>query len=910
MRGRVIGVASAAFGWMLYGLAAAAAPADTQPAAPAATRVTLHVKNVPVQQALDQLQKLSGVTLSADTPQVAARFQQAHVTIEADGEPFWTVLGDICDPAAVRPHHFMPGHPGIVLGDADGAWAAPWIAVDGPFVIGLMKVEEEQRLTYGGREPIGPIVYTLSFEVAAEPAISAQVQAVKLPHIDLCLDEGGFPIQAMGRLAYGAQGPGMFAIQARSDSATKISLLQGACTLAMEAAPKHVDVPNILTAHDVALTVGDHHLQIKQVQKNGRLVVLQVLVLRDEMDDAALNQFVQTVSRSKPIFLDAHGNDAVFKPSGFSTRAAPNGMMVWMSFNPMMGPADPSSMSWDIPTSVIDVKIPFSFKNVPLPTLPGSAGNPAAPKPPRPPIVLVPASQPAPDYARQVAQILVQLSANSAETREDGTVRLGLLPPQAFNAVAAAAEQRGLPMEAQTTLADFVQRNRPLQEARLRRAKAIAQEQDWDERTALESYGQVGKHDPRWDALVAKAVHLYCTTCNDSYPPEAREALEAALEAGCDDPMVVSMAAFVLERRGAEPRQIPRLYDQADQDFRVSRYPAGRKIWNTIRYISLLHRTSSAEANAGGSKFLARADLKKWEYLRTELDGQWPAAAKEGGPPTRVLAIALRLISITKSATMELEPLYKEISPFIDAALPGKPEPLVLKGSFYIDWAWEARGTDFADKVADVGWKLFAQRLVVAEQALNKAYAIDPTDPAAPTYMLSVELGQGKGNEVMELWFKRAMDADPDNYQACLSKIYYLQPKWHGSVNEVLNFAQECYRTGNYRAHMPMILAEAHLYLSADLPQAQKDLYFANPAVWRDIQRVYEPYLRVERDDVDARSAYCGYACRAGRWSIAAKQFDLLGANVVPAYFGYGTVDEVKELRQKAKSKATPADGL
>ena len=63
--------------------------------------------------------------------------------------------------------------------------------------------------------------------------------------------------------------------------------------------------------------------------------------------------------------------------------------------------------------------------------------------------------------------------------------------------------------------------------------------------------------------------------------------------------------------------------------------------------------------------------------------------------------------------------------------------------------------------------------------------------------MIAVCLGQDsdRDREHMERWFRRAMEADPDNLQACRDKLYYLYPRWHGSHREMISFARECLAT-------------------------------------------------------------------------------------------------------------------
>jgi uncharacterized protein YqfA (UPF0365 family) len=57
--------------------------------------------------------------------------------------------------------------------------------------------------------------------------------------------------------------------------------------------------------------------------------------------------------------------------------------------------------------------------------------------------------------------------------------------------------------------------------------------------------------------------------------------------------------------------------------------------------------------------------------------------------------------------------------------------------------------------------------------------------------MLTVCLGLAPERAEMELWFDRAMAADPNNRDACKAKLYNLEPKWHGSAEEMVKFGRE-----------------------------------------------------------------------------------------------------------------------
>jgi hypothetical protein len=154
----------------------------------------------------------------------------------------------------------------------------------------------------------------------------------------------------------------------------------------------------------------------------------------------------------------------------------------------------------------------------------------------------------------------------------------------------------------------------------------------------------------------------------------------------------------------------------------------------------------------------------------------------------------------------------------------------------------------------------------------------------------------------MELWWKRAMEADPDNYAACTSKLYFLEPRWDGSAADMIQFGRECLRGGNWEGRIPFILVDAHWKLAQDAPD--RDEYFTQPEVWDDVRSVYEPYLTRHPDAVWDRSYYAYYATLCGKWDVARQQFEILGDN--PELKPFGTKAAYEYLRDRAKNGGKP----
>ena len=231
----------------------------------------------------------------------------------------------------------------------------------------------------------------------------------------------------------------------------------------------------------------------------------------------------------------------------------------------------------------------------------------------------------------------------------------------------------------------------------------------------------------------------------------------------------------------------------------------------------------------------------------------WPEVTKTPDVPlSSLIELGGQFLSLTSVANgVDRKPFFEEIYAGLDKAFPNNSAVLAFKGRFLTGYAWDARGGGYANTVTPERFKLFGERLDMAAEVLEPAWKMNPNDPAAATEMLTVELGQGRDREVMETWFKRAMKANPDNIAACRAKMLYLEPKWHGSPEEMIAFAHECRDGQNWYAQLPFQLVEAHQTLSQYAKDP--DAYFHQPEVWEDLDSIYKPWLAAWPDNPFAR---------------------------------------------------------
>src|SRR5262249_32127672 len=135
------------------------------------------------------------------------------------------------------------------------------------------------------------------------------------------------------------------------------------------------------------------------------------------------------------------------------------------------------------------------------------------------------------------------------------------------------------------------------------------------------------------------------------------------------------------------------------------------------------------------------------------------------------------LLQVCRALDGDRQPGFRKIDGLLEKGRAPEALRLWVRGVFYTDYAWDARGSGFAEEVTDEGRRLLKERLRAAEAALTKAWQLDPSTARVAAAMITVAMGLGFPRADMETWFRRAMQADADCYPACAAKLLYLEPK-------------------------------------------------------------------------------------------------------------------------------------
>ncbi|WP_165251508.1 hypothetical protein [Paludisphaera soli] len=399
---------------------------------------------------------------------------------------------------------------------------------------------------------------------------------------------------------------------------------------------------------------------------------------------------------------------------------------------------------------------------------------------------------------------------------------------------------------------------------------------DWNRRTLAGAYDKVGERDPRWDAkareALEKAARMFSLQVDPIVQPaEILAPAGAAVDAGCDDPLIRYLIRRVADLpRDAKPAEYAARMEEAADAMAASKYAGLRRavahsvaadglMWAAKEEESLKERAKSHyDAALALLPDAAAHDDRSWAW-----EGQW-------------YVMLNGLIAAYRALGMEAAPAYERV----DAALAEVPslEALRLKvrGNFWYSYGWEARTKAFAPNVPKGGFETLEERAARAREALEASWKLQP-DAEVANLLIDIDKSTGGDREAMETWFERAMEVNPDHRAACWSKLDWLDPKWHGSWDELIAFGRACGATGNWRTGITLLAGDAHYRRAALMAPAAMTAYLSQAAVWADVGPIYEEYLKHYPKDARARSKYAMLLYWAGRHDESHAQFQTLG---------------------------------
>ena len=420
---------------------------------------------------------------------------------------------------------------------------------------------------------------------------------------------------------------------------------------------------------------------------------------------------------------------------------------------------------------------------------------------------------------------------------------------------------------------------------------------EWNLKTLVGVYQDIGSTDDKWDVFATNALAEFARSRAAAFSPDEdfagiiRTNCRAALAAGCDDPLVHYIyIKYAMEQTNSKEAFTAAFCKTADE-LQQGHYPKLRQFYASLR-------AAEQMKYAAGTNWPPEIH----HYRRQAMTDLAEALVEKTMPIGEADEACQQMLEALTQNQKQYEDCYGSIENTLFKNWPDESAVWLLKGEAYYKKAWFARGGGYADKVTDEGWKNFNENLAVAETAAKKAWKLNPTDARIPGLMIRLDEGLQRERPDMELWFQRAMQINPNNYEACKYKLHFLYPQWYGSRDEMIAFGRECVASNNWGGSVPLILLDAHWEFCSHLQDSEeKNNYWKQPGVWPDIMASFERFFELNPEATGWYHNYAWYAYHAEQWDKLNELIPKLGV-VNYAYFGGEA--EFNKMVQLAKEHA------
>src|ERR1035437_727904 len=209
-----------------------------------------------------------------------------------------------------------------------------------------------------------------------------------------------------------------------------------------------------------------------------------------------------------------------------------------------------------------------------------------------------------------------------------------------------------------------------------------------------------------------------------------------------------------------------------------------------------------------------------------------------------------------------------------------KPDSITARVAFangLIEYAWQARSHDFADKVTDEGWKLFFQRLNQAVTVLNGAKNLKEKCPYWWAAMLRAELGLQTERSKYNATFNTAIQTWPNYTPFYFLRSNFLLPRWYGSDGELQkDLEQSANKIGGEAGDM--IYAQVIWNLNGMV--SSKNLFEEYNFSWERANKGLEAIKKSYPNSLAVKNESAHLAAIANDLKTAKKYFDQTGGQI------------------------------
>jgi hypothetical protein len=218
---------------------------------------------------------------------------------------------------------------------------------------------------------------------------------------------------------------------------------------------------------------------------------------------------------------------------------------------------------------------------------------------------------------------------------------------------------------------------------------------------------------------------------------------------------------------------------------------------------------------------------------------------------------------------------------------------------FWQQYAWNARGTGYADTVSEDGWKLYRERLARAHAILDESKSYASTNPLWYYQMLTIAVDESWSDSEFEALSREATRRYPDFFIFYFAQVRHLLPKWGGSKERFDIFVQRTVAATRATEGESMY---ARLYWSYDSTQVRSNLFDESMAEWPRMRKAFEDLMTRYPASKWNLNNFASFACRAHDQATFGRLIAEIGPSLEPrAWRDNYSYDSCKTLLATSK---------
>ena len=211
-----------------------------------------------------------------------------------------------------------------------------------------------------------------------------------------------------------------------------------------------------------------------------------------------------------------------------------------------------------------------------------------------------------------------------------------------------------------------------------------------------------------------------------------------------------------------------------------------------------------------------------------------------------------------------------------EAQFPTSLTARIVHVRFLSDYAWLARGHQYAGSVSPEAWAIYGSRLSQAFDVLKEAHRLGAKSPMLLKTDLDIAIGQGWDPVMTARIYQGNRDLEPGFWYDEQTMALFLLPRWYGKEGDWEAFAESELRSGSGLG------AEAYARVVSSLVNYYKNIFGETHARWPVVKEGYKAMRGKYPDSVEILSQYALLAVLAQDRAAARSAFDQMNGVLDP----------------------------